>query len=117
MQTCRVCNVECSWKVLACGECVSLIHSMLSMRHCVTTATERAAVVMTTPKNTRTKGLTVEKMLQRIGTHWAFGRLPWRVHMNIRHIGRFDHRRNKQDNDYVRDLYHYLSGLSEINVY
>ena len=86
------------------------------MRHC---AIDTAVPVKmtTTTKRKKHPAMTIEKMLQRIGTHWAYCRLPWRVHMNIRHIGRFDHRRNKQDNDYVREIYHNLFGLSEINVY
>jgi hypothetical protein len=105
MQTCRVCNtVECVNAEL-CGECMSLVHTLLCMR-------DSGSRQM----NKKKAGVTVEKMLQRINTHWYFARLARNVRQNIERIGRFDYRRNKHDNDYVRHLYHTLTGMSQIQV-
>ena len=53
--------------------------------------------------------MTVEKMLTRIQTHPDFERMPWRVRENTQRVARFDHRRNRVDNDFVRELYWHLT--------
>lgn len=53
-------------------------------------------------------GMTIENMLIRIHGHRRFQNLSEGIRQQLGQIGRFDRRRSTDDNNYVRDVWHFL---------
>ena len=66
-------------------------------------------------KATRQRGgVGIEKMVMRITSHDDYKRLPMRTQRQFTQRTRFDRRRNKADNDFIRAVYR---KMNDINVF
>lgn len=126
--SCQTCDIEMpsasNYEIMTvplyCTECIGVACTMAYMPFLVgeeaTTSSENGeyGAKKKTPSLSNC-GMTIEKMLMKIWSHPLYNALPASIHRDLSRIGRFDRRRNAQDNNYVRIVWHDLTnGVNKI---
>jgi hypothetical protein len=107
---CRLCNTPLYAQWLSSGAyCARCIDTALTMTRMATTSHPTASVTTTTTKPSQ--GMTMDMMLTRINGHSHYGQLSQSVRETLQYIGRFDKRRTKEHNDYIRRVWQYLQEM------
>ena len=107
--TCRLCNTPLYAQWLSSGAyCARCIDTALTMTRM---ATSHPASAVTTTTTRPSQGMTMDMMLTRINGHSHYGQLSRDVRDTLQYIGRFDKRRTKEHNDYIRYVWQCLQEM------
>ncbi len=101
-----------------CQECDSLVGMMSRLdQHQPSQPQPRSSTTTTTTTDTRKpRPDTIITLLDRIHRHPLYQQLDQNIRYQLQQIARFDRRRNKQDNQYVRDVYSWLHPQQSVAV-
>ncbi len=113
---CRGCETRFPFQSTAeyCQPCLDVCWTLVAMADAQQQEQEMVVVIDDRPQapSTTATGLSIEKMLMRIYNHPRCQELDHGVIQELRRVGRFDHRRCKRDNDYIRGVWAQLHQTS-----
>lgn len=101
----------CAIDVSLCPPCNDLIKTLVYMQYtqCWSATSQQQQQEERPSSPTKKHAKTIPAMLERIQRHRGYyTKLDTDARHKLGEIGRFDRRRNKEDNDYVRQCYFFL---------